>query len=299
MGRTVEDHNGTFHLGEVVGVGSYGTVYKGWKEGEPETPLAIKEPHADVKGASAALHHEWYLSLKAEHPNVVGHVGLVNDKGSRYLVLEYVPVNLQDLITGNDVTEQVVIDYLHQIPDALEVFQEEGLSHCDLKTQNVGYKRMKSKHPKGHPRYFEGAIKVFDLGLMVQVNGENGTAIPLVPTYAAPEVRALGRTFPKSDTYNAGRILECLLTGSFFDNTRNANLAVEMIHGKQVRGSFEELIMSMTDQHPGSRPSPDQMRVMAERAIETLPGRWYNSTKLVNVQRRKLFNPLGSSSFLE
>ena len=224
--------------------------------------VAIKKPHP-LNGISLEkirfrLELETILLQRTNHPNFVRHIDH-NLEEEPYLVMEYVPETLLNLIQKNTVTQQVIEDYITQIPPVLQQLQKYNIAHCDLRSCNFGY--------------IDGTIKVLDFGLAIPFNGTIFRRFPGDSSYFPPEF-FLGMVLPVSDTYFAGKTLETLITGERCPTIKESIASIELYHGlKRLPDSLRKLLVGMIHPHDLKRKKPEELAELAQEAIKTLQHR--------------------------
>src|SRR5436190_1638077 len=172
-----------YEVKEVLGTGGMGVVYRAFDR-ELQEPVAIKalRPEALV-GSGVALDRfkqEIRLARKIAHHNVVRTYDLGEVNGTYYLTMEYVEgTSLKQLIaTRGPLPVPVTLTIGKQLCRALEVAQEQGVIHRDIKPQNIVVEP-------------SGVLKAMDFGiarLATRTEGvtQAGMAIG-TPEYMAPE----------------------------------------------------------------------------------------------------------------
>ena len=192
-----------FTLGQVLGRGGFGSVYRGTFKDET---VAVKIMHKFTRNPAAQLESfkaELHV-LKFKHPNIIKTLAATHldefEQGA-WVVMEYVSgTSLQKLI--DDPSESLDSDrrlkYSLQIASALAYAHKQKIAHLDLKPANVLIST-------------GGDCKVGDFGCSQQCEFDTGKVSPtnrsvLTGTYAyrAPELlRGEPPTF-KADVYSYG-----------------------------------------------------------------------------------------------
>ncbi len=214
------DRLDNFELGEVLGRGAMGTVYRA-RQLTLDRPVAVKVMSSDL-----ASQPEFILRFKREvaaltqvsHPNVVFVIeqGQVGDHW--YFAMEYVdgPTLRKMLSPPRTVTMRQLLDLALQVGQGLDFAHAKGVVHRDLKPENV---LVANANPDAKlPSYVP---KICDFGLAdilysdasyVNLTGSRismGTA-----NYMAPEQRQdAGRVDHRADIYSFAVMLYEMLTG--------------------------------------------------------------------------------------
>jgi len=235
-----------YFVEDKVGSGRYAAVYQA--RDEEDNIIAVKIPHVDSLTMRRKLELEKVLLQKSNHPNFVRYIDH-NLKEIPYLVMEYVPDTLQDLMVKETLDQEVIQNYISQMPEVLRLLKVQRIAHCDLKPDNIGYS--------------QGQIKVLDFGLAIPfthsvirwLEGEN--------PFSPPEFK-LGMILPTSDTYSAGRILEYLLVGHHSESVLETITTIELYHQiKKLPRAVRHLISGMISPKHFQRKKPEELVTLA------------------------------------
>ncbi|MEM7434215.1 MAG: serine/threonine-protein kinase [Myxococcota bacterium] len=220
---------GKYRLGEVLGAGGVGTVYRAthiWTERE----VAIKVldpalPHDDYfrraflreARAAAALHHR--------HVVDVLDMGGV-EEGRMYLVMEL----LDGPTLRDELNDRVVLpaadtfDVLLPVMDALDAAHARGILHRDVKPENILLSWDGS--PEMVPKLLDFGVAQLTEGLRGD-RGEDDPWITGTPAYMSPE-RSLGeheKIGPHTDVWGVAVVwYECLTGAPPFDGESPAEV---------------------------------------------------------------------------
>ncbi|MEZ4226636.1 MAG: serine/threonine-protein kinase [Polyangiaceae bacterium] len=222
-------------LGERIGEGGMGVVYRAWlyynpdgpHAGTPEHPVAVKVLHPLLKSRERARRlflGEAEALGRLSHPNIVHFFALYQDGGHLALVIELV-----DGSALNDIVERHAHrarpgglpcmpfmrawHYFSQLLGALAAIHALGIIHRDVKPNNVLVRK-------------DGVVKLTDFGiarLPADAARNTGGMAPGTGAYMAPE-QVLGRDLDaRADLYAAAIVLYEMLTGvtPFDSPTRN------------------------------------------------------------------------------
>ncbi|XP_060215797.1 LEAF RUST 10 DISEASE-RESISTANCE LOCUS RECEPTOR-LIKE PROTEIN KINASE-like 2.7 [Lycium barbarum] len=138
--RVLDIEKMTNNLAEKLGVGGFGTVYKGTLD--DETPVAVKILNRSDAAAKTSFHREVISISKTSHINVVGLVGYCSEGTMRALIYEFMPNGSLSQLTkdchllGWDPLLQITLgvaqglEYLHQ-------FCQSRIVHLDIKPHNI------------------------------------------------------------------------------------------------------------------------------------------------------------------
>src|SRR5882762_1743012 len=267
---------GSYQLGELLGRGGMGEVYKATHR-MLARPAAIKLIRTEMLGAvddeAAKLavtrfrrEAEAAANLRSQHTVELYDFGVTED-GTLYLVMEFLDgMDLESLVreTG-PLPAGRVIHILRQVCDSLEEAHSRGLVHRDIKPANIHLGLVGLHHD---------FVKVLDFGLVKEVSTvtpESSMAtIPGqmalgTPAYMAPEM-ALGELVDgRADIYALGCVAYYLLTGQIVFEADKAfqmiakHLQTSPIPPSQrterpVSPELERLILKCLAKDPSGRP---------------------------------------------
>ena len=124
-----------YELGEVLGKGAFGQVYKAVQKSTGQT-VAVKVLFTVTEGFREEVAR---LSQVSDHPHVVTLVDANLDNEPPYLVTPYLPQSLQEFVpqSASEVDVEQVVVWFEQVAKALEFIHGRGILHCDLKPSNV------------------------------------------------------------------------------------------------------------------------------------------------------------------
>lgn len=212
-------------VGERIGEGGMGIVYRGWLyynptgpyAGAPEHPVAIKVLHPMLKGRDRARRlflGEATALRRLSHPNIVHFFALVQDQGQLALVLELVEGEPLSTVIERHVARAQpgaipampfmrAWYYFSQLLGALAAIHALGIIHRDVKPSNLLIRT-------------DGVVKLTDFGiarLPAEDARNTGGMAPGTGAYMAPE-QVLGRELDnRADLYSAAIVLYEMLTG--------------------------------------------------------------------------------------
>lgn len=206
IGRVLD---GRYQVGEQIARGGMATVYHG-QDLRLERPVAIKVMHAglaDDPEFVARFEREARSAARLSHHNVVAVFDQGADRGTLFLVMEYVPgITLRDVIRRDAPMDPgTALGLIEAVLAALAAAHSAGIIHRDVKPENVLIAP-------------DGRIKVADFGLARAVNAETqhtATGGVLIGTvsYLSPELVVDGKADARSDVYAVGVLIYEMLTG--------------------------------------------------------------------------------------
>ncbi len=267
---------GSYQLGELLGRGGMGEVYKATHR-MLARPAAIKLIRMEMLGAvdeeAAKLavtrfrrEAEAAADLRSPHTVELYDFGVTGD-GTLYLVMEFLDgMDLETLVREKGpLSAGRAIHILRQVCDSLEEAHARGLVHRDIKPANIHVGRVGLRHD---------FVKVLDFGLVKEfssVSAEHSLAtIPGqmalgTPAYMAPEL-ALGEPVDgRADIYALGCVAYFLITGQIvFEAEKTFQMIAKHLQtppippsertDRPVSPELERLIMKCLAKHPRERP---------------------------------------------
>lgn len=247
---------GRYVLGEQIGVGGYGEVWRA-TDTVLSRPVAIKllhPRHAEQGESVARFRAEARNAAALSHENIAQVYDYGEAVGGQppYLVMELVVgASLEDVLVGGPLDATRTMDIVAQTAAGLRAAHAAGMIHRDVKPGNLLLNQ-------------SGTIKITDFGIAYTVGSASVTASgELVGTagYLAPE-RAVGDgAGPASDLYSLGIVAyECLTGTRPFNGTQ---LEVALAHRDRplpplpasVAADVAEFVMRLTAKDPAGRPA--------------------------------------------
>jgi len=247
-----------FFIHEMVSRSGMATIYRA-TDRVTKQMVAVKVPFMQFEsdpGFFARFQREQEIGLKLHHPNILKFIP-VEKKSRPYIVTEYLRgYTLAHLL--NSVRPLPTADALKiasRICDALAYLHEQGVTHRDLKPQNI-------------MMCYDGSIRLMDFGIARGGEGRRitytgFTAALGTPDYMAPEQVKGKRGDARTDIYSLGAILYEMLTGRPpFEGENplvimNARLVGDPIAPRQLNPELspqvEEIILHAMERDPANR----------------------------------------------
>lgn len=192
-----------FQLGDCLGKGAFGSVYRALNWGTGET-VAIKQVRLENLGAADLKNMEMEIDLlkNLNHPNIVKYNGFVRSSESLYIILEYCENGSLHSICKNfgKFPENLVALYMSQVLHGLLYLHEQGVIHRDIKGANI----LTTK---------EGLVKLADFGVATKQSGLDQSSVVGTPYWMAPEVIELSGATTSSDIWSLGCTVIELIEG--------------------------------------------------------------------------------------
>lgn len=197
-------------IGEELGRGAYGQVYKGIDLHTGDV-VAIKQ--ISLAGMSAAHQQsvmgEIELLKTLNHENIVKYIGSFKTRHHLYIILEYMENGaLASIIKPNRfgvLSESLVSVYIRQVLQGLQYLHEQGVVHRDIKGANI----LTTK---------DGVVKLADFGVAAKLgdidqHDELQANAVGTPYWMAPEVIEMTEVTSASDIWSVACLIIELITG--------------------------------------------------------------------------------------
>lgn len=222
---------GHYILGELVGRGGMGVVYRAHDE-RLDRSVAIKLLPFSTGGLD--LLQEARTASSLSHPNIVVIHDVLEYRGAPAMVMEFVEgQTLAQALEKGRLELEPARRIAIQIAHALAASHEAGVLHRDLKPSNVIVRP-------------DGTVKLLDFGIAVRIAGNQ--AIPRAGTagYMAPEQAAGEPGDARSDIYSFGALFRAMLPSShparwrkLWERCLHDDPALRFTSMRQVRAELE------------------------------------------------------------
>lgn len=249
-----------YRVGEVLGHGGMGTVYRG-TDLVLGREVALKIFRADVADAAELGRQQSEVRLLAR----LNHHGLVTlfDTGTLVQGQRDVPFLVMELIPGTDLHRHLAAGPLTgteaarmgaELSEALQYIHHHGVVHRDVKPANILLARYGADT--------KVRAKLADFGIARMVDGTRLTATNMIPgtaAYLSPEQASGESVGPPADIYSLGLVLLEALTGKVEFPGPPLEAAVARLSRAPVVPDaldkrWKPLLAAMTARDPRERP---------------------------------------------
>ncbi|MFQ5741475.1 MAG: protein kinase [Acidobacteriota bacterium] len=298
MGDLTGQSVGRYRVGERLGAGAMGEVYKAL-DTTLKRPVAIKRLSPDLSGDPNYRHRllkEAQHAARLNHPCIAAIHDILEDMDDLFLVMEFVQGKhlLQSL--GQPLDIELFLTMAVQCAEALVAAHEKGIVHGDIKPANILLSS-------------EREVKFLDFGvarrLPASLQDTTAETIPSAregtvqgtPAYMSPQVLLGKESDPQSDIFSLGVVFYEVLTGHHpFLGKTIARTADSILHqtpapllrlNPNIPEDFERIVEKMLAKDPGRRYASaadllvDLRRLGREQAEFEAPGprdfRWRSS----------------------
>ncbi|PGH29254.1 STE/STE11/CDC15 protein kinase [[Emmonsia] crescens] len=192
-----------FQLGDCLGKGAFGSVYRALNWGTGETVAVKQIKLTDLpKSELRVIMQEIDLLKNLDHPNIVKYHGFVKSIETLNIILEYCENGSLHSISKNfgRFPENLVGLYMSQVLHGLLYLHEQGVIHRDIKGANI----LTTK---------QGLVKLADFGVASRTTGLHESSVVGTPYWMAPEVIELSGATTASDIWSLGCTVIELLEG--------------------------------------------------------------------------------------
>ncbi len=271
---TREREMGSYRLGELLGQGGMGEVYRATHR-MLARPAAIKLIRPEVlasgdgtmaQNAAARFRREAEAAARLRSPHTVELYDFgVTEDGTLYLVMEFLEgTNLELLVRSQGPLPAArVVHILLQVCESLEEAHSNGLVHRDIKPANIHLGRLGLR---------DDFVKVLDFGLVRSMAGPSEESLadaagmtPGTPAYMAPEMAHDQTVDGRADLYSLGCVAYYLLTGHlvFEGDTPLQTILKHLQHppvppsqrtDQPIPAELEALVLACLEKRPDDRP---------------------------------------------
>ena len=198
---------GRYQIIEELGSGGMGRVFKVFDSKIKEV-VALKLLNPEIAADEETLErfsNELKFARKIVHKNVGRMYDLNEEKGTHYILMEYVPgEDLKSfIIRSRQLAIGTAISIAVQISEGLKEAHRLGVVHRDLKPQNIMIDK-------------EGNARIMDFGIARALEEKGATEAGMIigtPAYMSPEQAEGRQADQRSDIYSLGIIIYEMVAG--------------------------------------------------------------------------------------
>lgn len=246
-----------FQLGNCIGRGQFGTVYRALNLNTGQM-VAVKRIRLEglKEDEVTTLMREVDLVKSLSHPSIVKYEGMARDENTLNIVLEYAENGSlgQTLKAFGKLNERLVASYVVKILEGLHYLHTSDVVHCDLKAANI----LTTKN---------GNVKLSDFGVSLNLRAMEREIkdVAGTPNWMAPEVIELKGASTKSDIWSLGCTVIELLTGRppYSEITNSMSVMFRIVEDDMppLPEGCSELLQDFLEQcfhkNPARRPSAE------------------------------------------
>jgi len=238
---TQEEDVGIYRITtEVLGMGSFGIVYKGIALYSPHPAVAVKIICKNDlnEHRMARLKTEIELLQLLDHKNVVKLLNVYENDENVYLVFEYKSGDLYSYIqTKGPVSEMIAMEIFRQLVEAVEYCHSMGVVHLDIKLENILIDDSTLEvylADFGFATYFQPDSK------MEKWCGSPFTVAPEIITRTAYDPQLV-------DVWALGSVLYTILNGSYPFQAPNVNEVLQKTRSGKLNNFHSSVGYSVRD----------------------------------------------------
>lgn len=263
-----------FEIGEVLGSGGFGTVYRAW-DNRLEREVAVKVVETGP-GSATRIRREAQAAARLNHPGIVTlfefvHHELGPEGGRAFLVSELVDGRtVRELVDRDLLSDREVGEIGLEVASSLDHAHSRGVVHRDLKPSNL----ISPARDGGAKLMDFGVARLTDLDELTRTGDVLGTL-----AYMAPEQAEGREAGPPADVYALGLVLFEAWTG--FNPRKGASpsetvraidreLPPLSAYRPDLPVELTDLVDECLENEPEHRPTAAELAVGMERALDEL-----------------------------
>ncbi len=203
----------TYKLGERIGIGNTGSVYRATMNGRTVAVKVLHEALEQDARYRERFVREAQAMRRVRHPNIVGLLDSGADEDQLYMIMEYVEgVGLDQLVPPGGIPLERAVRLMSQILDGVGAAHSVGVIHRDLKPHNVVVVR------RNVDKAIAEKAKILDFGLakLHTASDAGAKTMDLVsgtPEFMSPEQCQAKPIDTRTDIYSCGCLFYFMLTG--------------------------------------------------------------------------------------
>jgi eukaryotic-like serine/threonine-protein kinase len=267
---TLELRFSDYDVMDRIGVGGMGSVYRARRKSDNRI-VALKVPQekylADAKFVKR-FYREAEVLKRFSHASIVRVYDYKAQGAEHYIAMEFLDgESLEAVLEERQMSFSECVQVVRTLSDALRHIHAQNVVHRDIKPANVML--LRGAFQDGKLR--EGGVKLMDFGIAV---GKVLTRLTMTgarvgtPIYMAPEQAKGNRVDARSDVYSLGLLAYEMVSGqTAFKGSYEAVVHQQVFESpkppRQIRlevpGKLNDLILSMIEKDPASRPTLDEV----------------------------------------
>ncbi|EGG16363.1 putative protein serine/threonine kinase [Cavenderia fasciculata] len=249
---------GEYAIGDKIGKGAYGQVYKGLNSKTGDF-VAIKQIDRIKIDANTlqSVKSEVEILQKLNHNNIVKVLGCVESQSQLNFILEYVENgSLRDVVEKfGPLSEELATVYLYQLLQGLAYLHTNRIIHRDIKCSNILITK-------------EGVIKLADFGVASQLSDEVQLRYSVVgtPYWMAPEAITISGQSSSSDIWSLACTMIELITGHPpYYNLQPMSAMFKIVqdphppYPANISKQFEDFLNVSFEKDPNKRPTAAEL----------------------------------------
>ncbi|XP_059282686.1 probable serine/threonine-protein kinase PIX13 [Lycium ferocissimum] len=268
-----------FKSDSVLGIGGFGTVYKGWVDEKTLAPakagsgmnVAIKKLNSESTQGFEEWQSEVNFLGRLSHPNLVKLLGYCTEDKELLLVYEFMPKGSLEnhLFRRSAAIEPLSWDLRLKIA----IGAARGLAFLHTSEKKVIYRDFKASNILLDGNY-NAKISDFGLAKLGPSGGNSHVTTRVMGTYgyAAPEYVETGHLYIKSDVYGFGVVLLEMLTGLRSLDTKRPSGRQKLVEWVKRMLSNKRKLKSIMDIHMAGQYSSKAAMLAAQITLKCLEG---------------------------
>ena len=269
-------HFSDFELGDIIGTGTVGTIYRATEipTGETRAVKVLQHGVSQDQNIVSRFEREMLILSKLNHPNIVSYYGGGRtDDGQLFYVMELIEGGtLKQLLKAHHrLSWQETINYGIQICSALQHAHNHGIVHRDLKPANLFLT-------------YKGQLKLGDFGIALDTGESDLTASGMTVgswLYMSPEqIRGEEIITGQADLYSLGCLFYEMLSGNppfqgtsfpvIFEQHLKETPTPLHLTAPETPKSLQDVVLQQLDKSPQQRPFNARMiqGIMSELKLD-------------------------------